>query len=48
MAKKKLPDHPVREIAQKFNLSTSRIGQVVASQARRALFYKKQKNDLEF
>lgn len=39
---------PPKEIAEKFNLSTSRIGQIVARQARRALFYKNQKNDLEY
>lgn len=38
----------VKEIAHKFNLSTSRIDQIVARQARRALFYKNQKNDLEY
>ncbi len=39
---------PNKEIAAKYGLSVSRISQIVARQARRALFYKNQKNDLEY
>lgn len=39
---------PVKEIAQRFALSRSRIDQIVARQARRALAYKSLKNDLEY
>ncbi len=39
---------PNKEIGAKYGLSVSRISQIVARQARRALFYKSQKLDLEY
>jgi Mor family transcriptional regulator len=39
---------PNKEIAAKYGLSVTRIRQIVTRQARRALFYKNQKNDLEY
>ncbi len=39
---------PNKEIAAKFGLSVGRISQIVARQARRALFYKSQKHDEKY